>query len=160
MAGLESGAWTEGSVNGQLVLECDVVVDSSISDGYTLKRPARTIDPTKSWKLMVNTGIVDIDDATVLVDLWAGFDDDFALAGDTTTVAATSGAEIASGIMDDVKYSTLTTIVDPNYTGTMVQAASNVVGIVNGGTAPYYAFNLDGDTMKSVTVHFVIVQDQ
>ncbi|KKN17915.1 hypothetical protein LCGC14_0960940, partial [marine sediment metagenome] len=103
MAGLESGAWTYGSVNNQLVMECDIVVDSSISDGYTLKTPARTIDPTKPWKLMVNTGIVDIDDATVLVDLWAGFADDFALSGDTTTVAATSGAEIASGIMDDVK---------------------------------------------------------
>ncbi len=158
--GLTSGAWTYGSVNGQLVMECDLDVDSAVSDGYTLKTPARTLDPTKPWKLMVNTAAADMDDATVLVDIWAGFADDFALSGDAGTVAATSGAEIASGVMDDVKATTLTTIVDPNYTGTMVQAASNVVGIVNAGTAPYYAINLDGDTMKDVDVHIVIVQDQ
>ncbi|KKL71100.1 hypothetical protein LCGC14_2098300, partial [marine sediment metagenome] len=140
------------------VMECDVVVDSSISDGYTLKTPARTLDPTKPWKLIVNTASADLDNANVLVDIWAGFDDDFALTGNADPIA-TSGGEVATAVMDDVKIEPLTVIVDPNYHGTMVQSSTGVVGIVNVGTAPYYAFNLDGDTFKSATCHFVIVQD-
>ena len=160
MAGLTSGAWTYGSVNGRLVLECDIVVGTAVSDGYTLKTPARTIDPTKPWTLMVNTAGADLDGSTLPVDIWAGFADDFALSGDDTTVAATSGGEIASGVVDDVNTPTLAVIVDPNYHGTAVASATNIVGIVNAGTAPYYAFNLDGATLKEATCHFVIVQDQ
>lgn len=160
MAGLTSGAWTYGTVNGQLVMECDLDVDTTISDGYTLKTPARTLDPTKPWLLMVNTEAADMDDSTVLVDIWAGFADDFALTGDTTTVAAASGGEIASAVMDDVKATSLTVVVDPNYHGTAVQSSANVIGIVNAGTAPYYIINLDGATLKDVDVHIIIVQDQ
>lgn len=160
MAGLESGAWTYGTVNGRLVMECDVVMDTSISDAYTLKTPARTLDPTKRWLLMVNTGAADLDGSALPCDIWAGFADDFALSGDTTTVAATHGGEVASAVVGDVNTPSLTVVVDPNYHGTFVQSSTNIMGIVNAGTAPYYAFNLDGATLKSATCHFIIVQDQ
>ncbi len=157
---LTQSAWTEDSVNGFLVLECNVIQTASESDSYTLKTPARTLDPTKPWILMVNTTGATLDNATLPVDIWAGYDDDFAMSGDTTAVIATSGGEVASAVMDDVKAEMLTTIVDPNYTGTMVAAATNTVGIVNAGTAPYYAIAIDGGTLIAETCYFKIIQRQ
>lgn len=155
--GLTQTNWTESSVNGHLVLECSVAA-ASVSDSYTKKTPARTLDPTKPWILMVNTAGTNLVTGTLLVDLWAGYKDDFAMTGNTTSVTATSGAEIVSAIMDDVQAEMLTTIVDPNYTGTIVQATTNVVGIVNAGTAPYYAIHLDGSSLDSETCIFKIIQ--
>ena len=159
--GLTQSAWTEDSVNGKLVLECTVTVASAVADSYTLKTPARTIDPALPWILMVNTETETVDNATLPVDIWAGYDDDFALSGFGGSLVATSGGEVASDVMDDVQAEMLTTIVDPNYTGIAVQAATNVVGIVNAGTAPYYAINLDSDgALLNVTCAFKIVQQQ
>lgn len=155
--GLTPTNWTIDEVNGHLVLECSVAA-ASVSDSYTKKTPARTLDPTKPWILMVNTAGTTLVTGTVLVDIWAGYDDDFALTGDTTAVVATSGGEVASAVMDDVQAEMLTTIVDPNYTGTAVQAATNVVGIVNAGTAPYYVIHLDGSSLDSATCLFKIIQ--
>lgn len=159
--GLTQSAWSEDSVNGKLILECTVVVASAVADSYTLKTPLRTLDPTLPWILMVNTETETVDNATLPVDLWAGFADDFALSGFGGSVVATSGGEVASVVMAAVEAQMLTTIVDPNYTGTMVAANTNVVGIVNAGTAPYYAINLDSDgALLNVTCAFKIVQQQ
>lgn len=158
---LTQSDWTEDSVNGLLVLECNVTVAATVAGSYTKKTPARTLDPTKPWTLHVNTEAETVDDETLPVDIWVGYDDDFELTGFGASVVATSGGEVASGVMDDVQASMLTTIVDPNYTGTMVVAASNIVGIVNAGTAPYYAISLDCTTaMLNVTCYFKIVQQQ
>jgi len=160
MAGITSGAWTTATVNGRLVLECDVVHEAADLDNYTLKTPANTLDPTRAWTLFVNTAAVTLDSAGLEVDIWAGYDDDFALASDNPPTV-TSGAEVASAVMDDVKAEMLATVVDPNYTGTTVQAATDVAGHVNVGIAPYYVINLDGTSTLAETdkiCHYVIVQ--
>lgn len=153
-----AGAWTASTVNGHLVLECDVAITTSETDGYTLKTP-KELDTTKSWVLAVNTAKVDLNAATVEVDLWAGYDVDFALSGDGAVTAA-SGFEVASAVISEVKYAKAFTRVDPNYTGSRVQGAAETGGIVNVGTAPYYAINLDGGGAfrGSLNCHFVITQ--
>jgi len=160
--GLTSSAWTDKVVNGRLILECDLTQASTqITDSYTLKTPANKLDTTKSWILFVNTKTaqtLDSDVANFPVDLWGGWDDAFALTGDTTPTA-TYGAEIASGIMDDVRAETLASRIDPNYTGTVVAAATGTAGHVNAGTPPYFIINIDGAaTQDSKTCHIVIVQ--
>lgn len=161
MADCVPGAWTWETVNGHLVLECDVVATTSDNDAYTLKTPANTLDPTRAWILMVNTAAADLNSAACIVDIWAGYDDDFALAGDEA-VTVTSGYEIASAVIDDCKGTTLSVLIDPNYTGAKVQTALSgpLIGVRNCGTAPYYIINLDasGAFKTSVTCHFVIIQ--
>ncbi len=154
-------AWTYESVNGVLVMECDVGVTTSENDAYTFKTPARTLDTTRPWVLMVNTLGVTIDAEAVPVDIWAGYADNFALAGDNG-ITATSGKEIASNVMDDVESAALTVIIDPNYTGAAVQStiSSPTIGIRNCGTPPYFAINCHANTTMSGTenIHFMIIQ--
>lgn len=156
------GDWTATTVNGRLVMECDVVVTSGDADGYTLKTPASKLDPTRPWILMVNTEPVTIEDSTaVAVDIWAGYDDDFALAGDGA-VTVTSGCEVASAVIDNVKATCLSVIIDPNYKGTKVQTTLSgpLIGVCNCGMAPHYIINCDnaGTHDHTVTIHFVIIQ--
>ena len=157
--GLTSGAWTEKVVNGRLVLECDLTQTSSAtSDSYTLKTPANKLDTTKSWILFVNTENVAADGQALAVDLWAGWDDAFALTS-ANPPTATYGAEVASAVMTTVQAKLNVTRVDPNYTGTVVAGNVTVGGHVNAGTAPYYIINLDGGSaLGEVVVHIVIVQ--
>ena len=109
---------------------------------------------------MVNTSAATIDGSACPVDIFAGYDSDFAITGDNSTIAATSGGEVASAVIDDVKGAQVSVIVDPNYIGAKVQSTlAGVRGIVNCGTPPYFAFNLDGaTTLSSGTCHWVIVQ--
>ncbi len=166
---LTQGAWTVKSVpkssavnaggRKMLVMECDVTATTGETDAYTLKTPT-ALDGSKPWTLFVNTAAVTLDASGLPVDIWAGYDDDFAITGDSTTVAATSGGEVASAVMDDVKAEQLATRVDPNYTAAVVQAVTGTGGHVNAGVAPYYAINLDGaSTLNAATCHFVITQD-
>ena len=155
------GAWTASTAKDHLVLECDVTVTTSEHDAYTLKTPANTIDSTKPWYLMVNSTEVQIDGDALPVDIWAGYSDGFALSGDNG-ISAAFGGEVASAVMNTVKYNYLAVVVDPNYKDTKVQTtqAGSKTGIVNAGTAPYYAINCHGASAfsGSVTVHFVIIQ--
>ncbi len=159
MAGLTSGAWTDKVVNGRLVLECDLTqVAATVEDGYTLKTPANRLDTTKSWILFVNTTPTAVDTGAVPVDLWAGWADAFALTG-ANAPTATYGAEVAAAVLTDVQAKVNATIVDPNYTGTVVAGNVTVGGHVNAGTAPYYIINLDGGgTLGEVVCHIAIVQ--
>lgn len=157
--GLTKGAWSVRTVNDQTVLECDVIATTSENDIYTLKTPKGSIDPTRPWILMVNTAAADISDNADPVDIWAGYADDFEITGNNTTVAATSGGEVASAVMDDVSDEALVVTVNPNRTAAKVQAITDTAGEVNAGVAPYYAINVDsGSTVKDETTHFVIIQ--
>lgn len=159
MAGLTSSAWSEKVVNGRLVLECDLTqVSSTTEDSFTLKTPANRLDTTKSWILYVNTEGTAADGQALAVDLWAGWDDQFALTS-ANPPTATYGAEIASAVMTTVQAKVNAIRVDPNYTGTVVAGNVTVGGIVNAGTAPYYIINLDGgSTLGAVVVHVAITQ--
>src|SRR3990167_8114111 len=96
---LTQGAWTGKTVNGSLILSCTVVSTTAENDAYTLKTPT-TLNTKKAWSLIYYASATP--DAQALpIDLWVGFDSDFAITGDSTTVAATSGAQFKS-FFDDV----------------------------------------------------------
>ena len=155
---LTQGAWTTKTVNGKLVFECDVLPTTAEHDSYTLKTPD-AFDPGKPFILMVNTTAGTLDGSALPVDIWGGYSDDFVLAGDEA-VTATDGGEIRSAVIDDVKSTQISILVDPNYTGAAIPSTlAGVRGIVNAGKPAYFAFNLDGaSTLAAVTCHFVIVQ--
>ncbi len=161
---LTKTAWDISVVNGHLVMECDVTHEATDEDSYTLKTPARTLDPTRSWILMVNTAGVTLDGSACPIDIWAGYADGFAMTGNEGgTIAANYGVEVAEAVIDDVKSVGLAVIIDPNYNGTTVQTALSgpVLGIRNCGTAPYYAIHLDGGSAMDETdkvCHYVIIQ--
>ena len=159
MAGITQTAWVATTVNGHLVLQCDVSQASTeLYDSFTYKTP-KELDPTKPWLLFVNTEVADIGTTAVPVDIWAGYDVDAALAGATTDVTATSAYIIKASIMDDLVSVMLASRIDPNYTGTTVQAASGVAGHVNAGTPPYFIINCNGAAeLDTATCHFVITQ--
>jgi len=160
MAGITQTAWVATTINGHLVLKCNLTqAASTLYDNYTLKTP-KELDTTKSWILVVNTASAATGDGAGLpVDIWAGYDVDFKLTGNGNDVTVTSGFEVAGSIMDDIHSEKLASRIDPNYTGTTVQAATGTAGMVNVGTAPYYAVNMDdAGSLAEVTTYIVITQ--
>jgi hypothetical protein len=75
-------------------------------------------------------------------------------------MGATSGGLIVADVIDDVKSVANSVRIDPNYTGAKVQSTlAGVRGVVNCGTPPYFAFDLDGaSTLTAGTCHWVIIQ--
>lgn len=156
---LTQGAWSSKSVNGKAVFECDVVQTTAENDAYTLKTP-KELDTSRAFILMVNTKGATLDGSALPVDIYAGYADNFAITGDGATVKATSGGLVAADVIDDVKSAANSIIIDPNYNAaTVVSTLAGVRGIVNAGTPPYFAFNLDGGTtLTAGTCHWVIIQ--
>ncbi len=154
-------AWVAETVNGRLVLSCNVTHEAADLDNYTLKTPANTIDPNRSWTVFVNVLGVTLDGSAIAVDIWGGYADDFALASDNPPTV-TSGGEVVAAAIDDVKSTMISVTVDPNYTGTAVPSTlAGVRGIVNAGVFPYYVINCDGTSTLAETdkvCHYVIVQ--
>ena len=155
------GAWASTTVNGRLILKCTITSTSSETDCCTLKTPANTLDPTRPWTLIVNAASTDTSDQTDLVDIWAGYSSDFTLTSEGSTCSATSGYEVGSdtitGVSDDIGV----VVVDPNFVGTKVQgnAGTPVAGHINVGTAPCYAFNVDGGgARKAADTIFYVIQ--
>ena len=161
MAGLVQGAWTENYENGMYIAECAIYPDTTISDAYTLKTPTG-LDPSEPWQLHFWSTIAV--DNSVPIDIWVGWHDNFALSGNTTTVSAGAfGAEYKQ-IMDDAVLAVLNNPyifdIDPNSTAAdVVTAAAIADGFkVKVPVAPYYAFNIDGDTLVDTDCFFKIVQ--
>lgn len=154
---LTQGEWTYKTVNGRMVLECDIIQTTGETDAYTLKTPVN-LDTTKPWILMVNTENVSLDGATLAVDGWAGYANGFVLSGQASVVA-TNGYEIQSAPIQNVKSAMNGILVNPNYFGTHVQSVAGTTGVINLGKFPHYAFNLDGGgTLNAGTCHYVIIQ--
>ncbi len=161
---LTQSAWTEETVNGFLVLTCTVLQTSTETDAYTLKTPANTVDGTRPWRLS-HTSSAAPETGAMPVDIWIGYDDDFALSGQDTSLVAASGAFYKSindegqGAILDVEYSYL---IDPNLGITdVVTVAAIASGYkVNVPAAPYYAFNFDGTSVlaDAVTTTWKITQ--
>jgi hypothetical protein len=158
---LTQGTWSETSLNGSLILECDVTATVAENDGYTLKTPD-SLDTSRPWTLVVNATDQALDAAGTAcpVHIWGGYANDFALTGDGASVAATSGFKVGSSVMDKVQAVQCSVIVDPNYTGAKVQSTdAGVVGIVNCGTHPNYVIHYDGgSTLAAKTCKIIIVQ--
>lgn len=163
--GLTQGAWTDHSANGKMVLECDIVQTTGETDSYTLKTPVKTVDGTRPWTLFVEAAATP-DGQALPVDIWLGYEDNFALSGQGASVVAANGA-MYKQVLDDcvaavtpLAYSIL---IDPNLgEADVVTAAAIASGFkVCVPAAPYYAFNLDGgSTLAATTITWRIVQDQ
>jgi hypothetical protein len=156
---LTQGAWSVKTVNDKLVCECDVVQTTGENDAYTLKTPS-ALDTSKPFIVLVNTAGATLDGSALPVDIYAGFSDSFAVTGDSTTIGATDGGLVAADVIDDVKSVNNGVLVNPNYNGTKVQSTlAGARGVVNAGTPPYFAFNLDGaSTLTAGTCHWVLIQ--
>ncbi|KKM58098.1 hypothetical protein LCGC14_1549920, partial [marine sediment metagenome] len=153
---LTQSEWTKESVNGFLVLTCTVLQTSTETDAYTLKTPANTVDGTRPWRLS-HTSSAAPETGALPVDIWIGYDDDFALSGQDTSLVAASGAFYKSindegqGAVLDVEYSYL---IDPNLGIADIVALTDIgKGYkVNVPAAPYYAFNFDGTSVLADAV--------
>jgi hypothetical protein len=160
---LTQGAWSNKTVNGFMVGTCTVVQTASETDAYTLKVPAGYIDGTKPWTL-IHSAAATPDGQALPVDIWIGYDDDFALSGQGASVVATNGA-MYKQINDDCVLA-VTTVeyayhIHPNLgVADVVTVAAIATGYkVNIPAAPYYAFNLDGGSaLAATTTTWVVVQ--
>ena len=154
---LTQGLWLpQTSINGHSIWKnTTAVAVAGESDEYTLKTPV-ALNTYESWTIYVNIDGATLDGSALAVDIWGGFTNDFALTGDTTTVAATDGDIVLNQAMDDVKGTMLSFTSLPNYTGAVVLATlAGVGGHANLGTMPYYAFNLDGGTALTASTSCV-----
>ena len=161
---LTQSTWSTATSNGYNKYECTVLQTSSENDAYTLKTPS-ALDGSRQWSMTMSASAT-ADGAALPLDMWAGYNDDFALSGnDTAVTAGTNGFEIKQ-ICDDcvlavstLKYSW---IFDPKLP---VADVVTVAAIANGfkvrtPIAPYYAFNLDagGTLNNAITVTWTIFQ--
>ena len=157
---LTQGAWSSKTVNKHLICTCTVGVTTAENDAYTLPTP-KELNGKKPWTLFI-VPAEDLDDAgAIVVDLWGGYADDFVLTGDSTTVAATSGAEIGNIISTDIKAGVVCAVrIVPANVGTMAAVTTVPGAVATVAPLPYYAINLDGAStfQDAADVTFVIVQ--
>jgi len=160
---LTQNAWVHSSSRGVNKWECTVVQTVAEKDSYTLKTP-KELDGSRQWSMAMSAAAT-ADGAALKMDLWAGYNDDFAISGDDGTVTAgTNGFEVQQ-ILDDcvlavttLKYSF---IFDPELP---VANVVTVAAIANGfkvrtPIAPYYAFNLDGaGALNATTITWTVFQ--
>lgn len=157
--------WSEKTINGIYTASCSVTATTAENDAYTLKTKGG-LDPRKPWQLFYYTSATP--DAQALpLDLWIGFGDGFVITGDSTTVAATEGAQFKS-VMDDVVLAVTPLIYTFYFDPYLAVADVVTVGAIATGLkckipiSPFgYAFNADGgSTLAAVTHTYKIVQDQ
>lgn len=158
---LTQSAWTETYVNGSYVAKCSVLATTNESDAYTKKTPPG-LDPSKPWTVSFYSAIAA--DNTVPIDIWIGWDDRFALSGDSTAVTAGAYGSNYKNIMNDavaaIADNPYTWIIDPYLTvADVITAAAIASGLkVKVPIAPYYAFNIDGATLVATTSYWIITQ--
>jgi hypothetical protein len=159
---LTQSAWISKTVNGALVSTCTVVQTTAENDAYTLKTP-KELDTTRPFLLSVQASATP-DGVAVPFDIWVGYGEDFALTGNDSTVAATSGAKFKQ-IFDDIVLAVTplvyTFLIDPYLpVADVVTVAAIATGPkVRVPSAPYYVFNLNGgSTLNAATMTFTIAQ--
>ncbi len=152
------GAWSEETINKTTMYKCTITSTSSETDCVTAKTPD-SLDSSKPWVLIVNAASTDTSDGTDPVDIYAATSKAFTSTSEGSTATVTGGNIVAASVMDAVSDAALTTIVDPNYTGAVVQGVSGTVGHVNCGTAGNYIINVNGGAArKAADTIFIILQ--
>lgn len=142
---LTQGAWTYRTERGLAVFQCDVVQTASENDAYTLALPEQ-FDGNRPFTVIANAAAATLDGSTLPVDIYVGYQSNFAITGDAATIAATSGVLLIADVIADVKSAAGAYSYDPRNTA----AAAN---------APYFAFNLDGaSTLTAGTCRWIVIQ--
>jgi len=161
---LTQGSWAKTSDEGFNKWECTVLQTSSENDAYTLKTP-KELDGSRKWSMAMSASAT-ADGAALPLDLWVGYNSDFALSGNDTAVTAGSNGAMFKNICDDCVLA-VTTLkyhfqFDPDLP---VADVTTVAAIANGFKArvpyaPYYVFNLDGGGTlnNAITVTWTIYQ--
>jgi hypothetical protein len=162
---LTQSAWSVKTQGGKTVAQCNVAFTTAENDAYTLRTP-KEIDVSKPYTLSVVCAATP-DGVAVPFDLWFGYDDNFALSGNDSTVAplvANTGAKFKQ-IFDDVVLAvtplTYCFTFDPN------QAVADVVTVAAIATGPKvktapavcHVFNFNGgSTLNATNATFTIIQ--
>lgn len=161
--------WTVTTVgtgkNACMVATQTVTPATSDTDAYTLKTPAQ-LDPTRPWTLGLSFSETIDTGQVVVIDLWVGYNDSFALSGQGGSVVATGLGANYKQIMDDaisaVGANMYVWQMDPNLAVADVVTLAAIAGGLKVKTpiAPYYAFNVDGaSTFSAAAVcTWVIIQ--
>lgn len=159
---LTQSAWSNNTVNGVLVSTSTVIATTAENDAYTLKTP-KELDTTRAFTLLYLTSATPDGQATPM-DIWLGYNDNFAITGNDSTVAATNGARFKQFFDDGVLAVTpliYSFVFDPYLP---VADVVTVAAIATGPkiripAAPYYAFNVNGgSTLNAATHTFILVQ--
>ena len=162
---LTQSAWTRASAGNQTVVSCSVAATTAENDAYTLALDTKKwgIDPHKPFTLFYYTSATP-DGVALPLDVWIGYASDFALTGDSTTVAATSGAKFKQ-LFDDVVLAVTPTIYSFEINPSLPVADVVTVAAIGSGAkatvppSPYYAFNANGgSTLNAATHYFKVVQ--
>ena len=149
---IDQNAWTDKTVNGFMVAKCTFASDATIKDTYTFKIPAGLIDGTKPWVMFLSAAGT-LDAQAVPLDIWVGYDDNFALAS-AEPITATSGG-FYKRLVDDCVLAVTTNehvyYMHPDLgVADVVTVAAIAAGYkINCPAAPYYAFAIDGGTSIS-----------
>ena len=151
---LTQSAWSDTSANGLLVSSCTVQATTGETDAYTLKT-SKKLDPTRPFYVSLECSATP--DAQALpADIWTGWSDVFALSGQGASVVSTvssveTGAKFKQ-FFDDVVLAVTTLnyvfLFDPDLAVADVVAVSAIATgpKIKIPVAPYYVFNLNGDT--------------
>ena len=163
---LTQGAWTSKTVNGFLVLTCDITATVSEQYAYTLKTPANLIDGRSPFTVFLQCD-ADPDAAeNPLVSIAIGYADDFTM-GTTAGTALTGlvGGSTYKQLLDDCGAA-----VDPVTYSFLIHPDLGVADVVllsaiasgfkaNVPPAPYYALDLHSATkLDAHTATWTIVQ--
>ena len=161
---IAQNAWTSNTVNGFMVATCTFASDASLFDTYTLKIPANLLDGTKPW-LAFFSAAATIDAQAVPMEIWVGYDDNFALTGDTPTLGTSGG--LFKQLTDDLVLAVTTVehvfLIHPNLgVADVVTVAAIATGYkANVPASPYYAFAINGGSAISADLITVrVVQKQ
>ena len=162
---MTQNAWTkQTSDEGFNRWKCTIVTGGTdLNDVYTLKTP-KELDGSKAWFLQVSSSATP-DGSALPLDLWVGYNSDFALSGDGDAVTAGDNGSKFKQISDDVVLA-VTTLkhswhMDPEHTSADIDLVANILDGYKIRTvdAPYYALNFNGaSTLASVTITCTIAQ--
>ena len=161
---IAQNAWTSTTVNGFMVATCTFASDAALFDTYTLKIPVNLLDGTKPW-LVFFSAAATLDASAVPMEIWVGYDDNFALTGDTPTLATSGG--LFKQLTDDLVLAVTTVehvfLIHPNLgVADVVTVAAIATGYkANVPASPYYAFAINGASAISADLISVrVVQKQ
>ena len=162
---MTQNAWIkQTSDEGYNRWKCTIVTGGTdLNDVYTLKTP-KELDGSKAWYLQVSSSATP-DGSALPLDLWLGYNSDFAVSGDGATVTAGDNGAKFKQISDDVVLAVTTLkhswLMDPNWPLADVDTVSAILDGYKIRTidAPYYALNFNGaSTLASVTITCTIAQ--
>jgi len=156
---LTQGAWLTAFVNKRFVASCTVSGTTAENDLYTLKTP-EGYNPTKPCTLIVNVTEDLTAAGTSVVNIWGGYADDFAITGNDSTVAATSGAQLVAGTTDVDAGGIFAFRIIPGTNPGTANVTTNPGAIFTIPPMPYLAFNVNMSAVLQdvADVTFIIVQ--